>query len=174
MKLCAWFKKQLFGNALDELQQQKADQIGHRGFWLAWGLLLIAIIVQGIGGEEFAQMAGEWVIFMILCFYGLVEWIRNGIWTIADTKPSLRKNIAWSTLAAVAIFLYTLAAFGPAEWDTIDPWLSGLVTAALTFALCLGLLQLGAYFYYKRRRTLDNPEDDPEDDPDDDSGAPNP
>ena len=27
MKLCAWFKKQLFGNELDELQQQKADQI---------------------------------------------------------------------------------------------------------------------------------------------------
>ena len=52
MKLCAWFKKQLFGNELDELQQQKADQIGHRGFWLAWALLLIALLIQSRCGYD--------------------------------------------------------------------------------------------------------------------------
>ena len=66
MKLCAWFKKQLFGNELDELQQQKADQIGHRGFWLAWALLLIALLIQSIAGADMTQMAAEWSIFMIL------------------------------------------------------------------------------------------------------------
>ena len=50
MKLFSWFKKQLFGNELDELQQQKADQIGHRGSWLAWWLLLVALLAQSIAG----------------------------------------------------------------------------------------------------------------------------
>ena len=62
MKLFSWFKKQLFGNELDELQQQKADQIGHRGFWLAWWLLLAALLGQSIAGAEMPQVAGEWVI----------------------------------------------------------------------------------------------------------------
>ena len=93
MKLFSWFKKQLFGNELDELQQQKADQIGHRGFWLAWWLLLISLLAQSIAGAPMSQMAAEWVVFMTMCVYGAVEWIRNGIWTIADSRPSLRKNL---------------------------------------------------------------------------------
>ena len=104
MKLFSWFKKQLFGNELDELQQQKADQIGHRGFWLAWWLLLISLLAQSIAGAPMSQMAAEWVVFMTMCVYGAVEWIRNGIWTIADSRPSLRKNLVWSATAAVAFF----------------------------------------------------------------------
>ena len=87
MKLCAWFKKQLFGNELDELQQQKADQIGHRGFWLAWALLLIALLIQSIAGADMTQMAAEWSIFMILCIYGLIEWIRN------QAHPAQKRNL---------------------------------------------------------------------------------
>lgn len=59
------------------------------------------------------QMAAEWSIFMILCIYGLIEWIRNGIWTIADTKPTLRKNAIWSAVAGIAflsIFWFATAA----------------------------------------------------------------
>ena len=52
MKLFSWFKKQLFGNELDELQQQKADQIGHRGFWLAWWLLLISLWCRALPGRR--------------------------------------------------------------------------------------------------------------------------
>ena len=116
MKLCAWFKKQLFGNELDELQQQKADQIGHRGFWLAWALLLIALLIQSIAGADMTQMAAEWSIFMILCIYGLIEWIRNGIWTIADTKPTLRKNAIWSAVAGIAFFIYLLVRNSRQSW----------------------------------------------------------
>lgn len=92
MKLISWFKQQLCGNALDELQQQKADQIGHRGYWLAWWLLLAALLGQSIAGAEMPQMAGEWVIFMVLNFYGLIEWLRNGIWTISDARPTFGKT----------------------------------------------------------------------------------
>ena len=163
MKLIAWFKKQLFGNELDELQQQKEKEIGNRGYWLAWWLLLAAIVVQGILGSGFNQMAGEWAVFMILCVYGLIEWLRNGIWMPSDTKPSLRKNLVWSVVAALLVLAYTLFVFGPAEWATPDPWLAGLVGGGLSFVLCLALLQAGTVLYYKRRHKLDNPEDDEDD-----------
>lgn len=164
MKLCAWFKKQLFGNELDELQQQKADQIGHRGFWLAWALLLIALLIQSIAGADMTQMAAEWSIFMILCIYGLIEWIRNGIWTIADTKPTLRKNAIWSAVAGIAFFIYLLVRNSRQSWWEPGDWWGAAIGGAFTALLCLGALQLGTYFYYKRRRTLDNPEDEPEED----------
>lgn len=163
MKLIAWFKKQLFGNELDELQQKKADQIGNRGYWLAWCMLLIALVAQSIAGAPMSQMAAEWVIFMALCVYGMIEWLRNGIWTIADTKPSLRKNLIWSATAAVAFFLYLLARNSRQSWWEPSDWWGAAVGGIVTGLLCLGLLQIGSYFYYKRRRKLDNPEDDEDD-----------
>lgn len=163
MKLIAWFKKQLFGNELDELQQQKADQIGNRGYWLAWCMLLIALVAQSIAGAPMSQMAAEWVIFMALCVYGMIEWLRNGIWTIADTKPSLRKNLIWSAAAAVAFFLYLLARNSRQSWWEPGDWWGAAVGGIVTGLLCLGLLQIGSYFYYKRRHKLDNPEDDEDD-----------
>lgn len=164
MKLFSWFKKQLFGNELDELQQQKADQIGHRGFWLAWWLLLISLLAQSIAGAPMSQMAAEWVVFMTMCVYGAVEWIRNGIWTIADSRPSLRKNLVWSAAAAVAFFIYLLVRNSRQSWWEPGDWWGAAVGGAVTGLLCLGMLQLGSWLYYKRRRTLDNPEDDTPDD----------
>ena len=59
MKLISWFKRQLFGNALDELQQQKADQIGHRGYWLAWWLLLAALLGRASPGPKCPRWRGS-------------------------------------------------------------------------------------------------------------------
>lgn len=164
MKLISWFKQQLFGNALDELQQQKADQIGHRGYWLAWWLLLAALLGQSIAGAEMPQMAGEWVIFMVLNFYGLIEWLRNGIWTISDARPTFGKNAVWSAVAGVGFFLYLWARNSRQDWWQPGYWWSAAVGGVSVFFLCLGALQLIAALYYKRRNTLDAPEDNADED----------
>src|SRR5699024_8786088 len=107
-------------------------------------------------------------VFMTMCVYGAVEWIRNGIWTIADSRPSLRKNLVCSATAAVALFIYLLVRNSRQSWWEPGDWWGAAVGGVVTGLLRLGMLQLGSRLYYKRRRTLDNPEDDtPDEDTED-------
>ena len=55
-------------NQLDEMQEQTLRKIEGRGFWLMWGGLLAAWIVQTMFGAA-DKAAGEWVVFMIGCIY---------------------------------------------------------------------------------------------------------
>ena len=64
MKFSLYSKK----NVLDEMQEQTLRKIEGRGFWLMWGGLLAAWIVQTMFGAA-DKAAGEWVVFMIGCIY---------------------------------------------------------------------------------------------------------
>lgn len=66
-------------NQLDEMQEQTLRKIEGRGFWLMWGGLLAAWIVQTMFGAA-DKAAGEWVVFMIGCIYMCVACLRNGLW----------------------------------------------------------------------------------------------
>lgn len=70
MKFSLYSKK----NRLDEMQEQTMRKIESHGFWLLWGSLLAAWIVQTVFGAA-DKAAGEWVgaaftgVFTgILCF----------------------------------------------------------------------------------------------------------
>jgi hypothetical protein len=65
MKFSLYSKK----NRLDEMQEQTMRKIESHGFWLLWGSLLAAWIVQMMFGAA-DKAAGEWVVFMIGCIYG--------------------------------------------------------------------------------------------------------
>lgn len=66
MKFSLYSKK----NQLDEMQEQTMRKIESHGFWLLWGSLLAAWIVQTVFGAA-DKAAGEWVVFMIGCIlYG--------------------------------------------------------------------------------------------------------
>lgn len=75
MKFSLYSKK----NVLDEMQEQTLRKIEGRGFWLMWGGLLAAWIVQTMFGAA-DKAAGEWVVFMIGCIYMCVACLRNGLW----------------------------------------------------------------------------------------------
>ena len=68
-------------NQLDEMQEQTLRKIEGRGFWLMWGGLLAAWIVQTMFGAA-DKAAGEWVVFMIGCIYMCVACLRNGLWDL--------------------------------------------------------------------------------------------
>ena len=88
-------------NNLDERQEQMLLQVEHRGCWLAFWGLLIALTVQFVMGSDFANMAGEWIVFMVLAVYLGVACARRGIWD-RKFKPDTKTNLAFSAVAAVA------------------------------------------------------------------------
>ena len=75
MKFSLYSKK----NVLDEMQEQTMSKIERRGFWLMWGGLLAAMVIQLLTGNA-EKAAGEWVVFMAGCGYTCVECVRNGLW----------------------------------------------------------------------------------------------
>ena len=98
MKFSLYSKK----NVLDEMQEQTLRKIEGRGFWLMWGGLLAAWIVQTMFGAA-DKAAGEWVVFMIGCIYMCVACLRNGLWDrhLLDTAPA---NAVYSLVAVVAVY----------------------------------------------------------------------
>lgn len=78
-------------------------KIESHGFWLLWGSLLAAWIVQTVFGAA-DKAAGEWVVFMIGCIYTVVACLRNGLWDrhLSDKAPA---NAVYSLVAAVAVTL---------------------------------------------------------------------
>ena len=103
MKLNVFSKK----NLLDEMQEQKLCKVGSRGFWMLWWGLLAALLIQNLGGASARQMAGEWVLFMIACLYGLIECLRNGIWD-RHIQPTLGANTIGSLMAGIVVFCWSL------------------------------------------------------------------
>ena len=102
MKFSLYSKK----NRLDEMQEQTMRKIESHGFWLLWGSLLAAWIVQTVFGAA-DKAAGEWVVFMIGCIYTVVACLRNGLWDrhLSDKAPA---NAVYSLVAAVAVTLICL------------------------------------------------------------------
>lgn len=149
-------------NKLDEMQTQKLLAINSRGFWGAWAALLIAIIAQAVADVPPEQYMAEWGIFMLMCVYGLEEYLRNGIWTSFDVKPNAKTNALWSVLAGAAVIAFTLARNSRQDWWQWSYWPGAAIGGVFTFVLTFVVLQVGAWLYYRRRDTLDQEKEDPE------------
>ena len=50
-------------NNLDEMQQQTLLKIEERSFWLLWGMLLAALIIQSLCGFTMREMAAECILY---------------------------------------------------------------------------------------------------------------
>ncbi len=87
MKFSLYSKK----NRLDEMQEQTLRKIESRGFWLMWGSLLAAWIVQTVFGAA-DKAAGEWVVFMIGCIYTGVACHCAMVWGSRIRPPA---NAVW-------------------------------------------------------------------------------
>ncbi len=155
--------KKKSGNNLDEMQEQKLLKIEHNACWLAfWGLLAVCVVQAFIyGREDYKYIAGEWLVFMCLALYIVIDCVRNGIW---DRKLAPTPDVnGWGSLIAgiaVAVFNFVMSykQYGALAGSVA----TGLYMGTLTSGICfLGLTGM-TYIYKKRLKKLENEVSDEE------------
>ena len=149
-------------NNLDERQEQALLHIEHTGCWIAfWGLLLAILIQLIVYGFDLQVLAGEWIVFMVLCFYISFACMRRGIWD-RRLKPNAKTNLIASLAAGVlsgAVSFLTLWHRFPNK--PAGSVAAGLISAALVFVLCFVTLTIFARATKKKQQALEQePEED--------------
>ena len=144
-------------NKLDEMQEQRLLHIERNGCWFAFWALLISIFVQMLifGPGNFKEIAGEWIVFMILAIYLSAACLRNGIWD-RRLKPDLKTNLAASLIAAIAaggiLAVINFVSYTEVEAAVITFVLSAFVIFVLTFIA----LSISAKIYKKRLQDMES------------------
>lgn len=155
--------KWLVKNNLDEMQEAKLRKIEKNGCWLAfWGLLAVMVVQLVIVGAEPKQMAGEWIVFMVLALYVAGACIRAGLWDRRIPATPLA-NVICSLIAGIVVFalnFFTMMRNGFFEHPG-EAALAAGITGLSTFILCIVALSVCMVFYKKRVKKL---EEEPEDD----------
>ncbi len=143
-------------NNLDERQEQALLQVEHRGCWLAfWGLLAAIVVQQFIFGFEFSHIAGEWIVFMVLCIYLLEGSLKNGIWDRhlkADVKTNILVSLVASVAAGTILGLVIAHRFPGLEKAAL---LAGVLSCAGIFVLCIVSLMILSAAYKKKLEKLE-------------------
>ncbi len=142
-------------NNLDERQEQTLLRIEHNGCCLAFWGLLAAIIVQIILNFDFRNLAGEWIVFMLLALYIAVGCMKQGIWD-RRLKPDTSSNIAVSLTSALAAgilgFVRTVKRFPDKIAGSIA---TGIAYAIMIFVVCFAGLQFSAQLFKKKQSELE-------------------
>lgn len=144
-------------NKLDEMQEQRLLHIERNGCWFAFWALLISIFVQMFifGPGNFKEIAGEWIVFMILAIYLSAACLKNGIWD-RRLKPDLKTNLAASLIAAIAaggiLAVINFVNYTEVEAAVITFVLSAIVIFVLTFIA----LSISAKLYKKRLQDMES------------------
>ena len=146
---------------LDERQEQVLLQLESRGFWLAYILLLVAILVQTVlTGFDLKAMAGEWITFFIMCLYLAAGCMKNGIWD-RKLQPNPKTNLLSSLIAAVVFGGASgLGVFRRFPDKPVGSIAAGVFTAVLIFVLCFIVLTVVSAKTKKIQQALEK--EDPE------------
>lgn len=154
-----WLKK-LFKKEIDERQQADLNRVTSYGYWMAFYLLIAAILVEGvILSRPFREWAVEWAVFMILAIYEVIACIRIGVWTETKQKPEKKDYVRYSLIGSV---LFS-AVFTLGYYFRLKPGNRTFEAIASMYAywfILLTVLFLIAYFigggiYNRRRRKME-------------------
>ena len=139
-------------NNLDERQEQTLLKIEHNGCWFAFWGLLAAILIQTVFiNADYKSVAGEWIVFMILCIYIAVACLKNGIWD-RSLKPNTSTNFIVSLIAGILFGAFTAFKVYHDFPDKIMGCISaGVFSGVMVFALCFICLLLAAGALKKRQ-----------------------
>lgn len=147
---------------LDERQEQELLRIERNGFWLAFWLLMGAMLVQNVffmGDPKIA--AGEAIVLLIISLYISVSCVKAGIWDRRLKANSSTNLIASLIAGAVMGVVMFLGVFRNFPGKPIGSIAAGVFTAILVFALCFIALTISMRAYKKKTEAL---EEEPEDD----------
>lgn len=146
-------------NNLDERQEQALLLIEHNACWIAfWGLIIVMGVELVAFGYDLRAMAGEWIVFMVMCVYLFAECMKNGIWD-RRLKPDAKTNALVSVAAALVFGLILGASLYRRYPDFATSALSGTAGAVIVFVICFVCLQLSARELKKKNEKL---EEEPE------------
>lgn len=147
-----WMKN----NNLDEMQEQELLKIEHNGCWLAfWGLLAVMAVQQLIFGVDDPKMiAGEWIVFFVLCLYLAGAYIRRGIWD-RRIGMSTKNNLILSAAAALVFGIFSAAVIFRNYHMPAGTAAAAIITAVITFVLCFAALTIAMKQTEKRRKELE-------------------
>lgn len=141
---------------LDEMQEQKLMELEHNTCWLAFWLLVAAIVAQMLINKSMEVTWGETAVLLILCGYLSIGCLRLGIWDRSG-KFSTKRNIVYSLIAGAAaglvilvrsLVLYGFHGFLASAAVFLFPFVC-------TFVLTFGVLCLCGVFYRRRKEKLE-------------------
>lgn len=135
--------KKKINNHLDEMQEQELLKIEHNGCWLAFWLLLIAIVVQSIvfSSMELKIVAGEWLVFMTLALYLAIACVRKGIWD-RHIPMNTKTNLLISLIASLAVGVFNFFMVFKNYQKPVGALAASMISAVITFTLCIVALTL--------------------------------
>lgn len=148
-------------NNLDEMQEQKLLHIEKFGFWFAYLGLFIAIVVQIVMGADFKQIAGEWIVFMPVCFITFIRCVRNGIWD-RHLKPNFKTNLLLSIITSFAFGLV----YGISKYLQFKESINGNIIGDVIYILIISsilffvFLQVSTHLYKRRVRKIEDKTND--------------
>ena len=154
--------KKMKKSNLDERQEQELLRIERNGFWLAFWLLVGAMLVQQIFflGDS-RVIAGECIILLIISLYIAISCLKAGIWD-RRLKANASTNIIASLIAGLVMGVVMFLAVYRTHMDKpIGSIAAGAFIAILVFVLCFIALTISMRAYKKKTEAL---EEEPEDD----------
>ena len=143
-------------NNLDEMQELELLKIEHNGCWLAFWLLLAALIVQSIayGGTDFRVLGGEWIVFMILAIYLAIACVRKGIWD-RRLQMNTTTNAIASAVAEIFMGVFNAVIIFRKYHMPVGTFMAALFTAGMTFVICFAVLSIMMRQTRKRKEAME-------------------
>ena len=168
IKLCIDICRAL-GVTLNDLFWEEPEndllKIEHVGCWLAyWGLLASIFVQLYFMDNSFDQVAGEWILFMVLALYLTIACMRKGIWS-RNYRPEPGVSLIFSAAGAAAVAAFSFLTIYRRSGGSVKVSSSAaLMGFIFTFILIFVTLSVSAAAYRKRQEQLDREPSDPEED----------
>ena len=150
-------------NNLDEMQEQKLLYVEKNGCWFAFWAWLAAMFVQmaiyGVGSVR--EIAGDWIVFMLLAFYLIVGCMKNGIWDRRlepNPKTNLIVSIAGAVGFGIVFAIVNFINFG----DVRTAVITFIILAIVLFVAIYLALAVASMIYKKRVHDIDREFDEEE------------
>ncbi len=145
---------------MDEMQRGILLRIEETAVNLVFWVLLAAIIIQLLMGQQIRYILGELCAFALLSGYLALSTLRNGLWAVG-AAPDRKRNALVSLVPAAVIGAFSFVkAFILSGNGLSGTLLKQLVlTMAATYVGCFLLLEIMRAIQKKRRQKLDDEEE---------------
>lgn len=160
------FWDKIFGKKkIDERQQADLNRMMSYGYWIAFYMLLAAIMAEGVFMRRpFREWAVEWIIFMVIAVYEVIGCIKIGVWTQFKQMPGKKDYVRYSliggVLCAVVFTIGNVMRMGAENisWQSIAAvfvwWF------VLMFVLCLAGFFICGGIYNRRKKKMEEKMDE--------------